>query len=104
MLQGIWPFLHFFISLSLSPLFSPACNRLISLPNGVLQILEVTKEDEGAYRCVASNSARKQISHEASLTCLNRSWSCWILPDHSLKSNANFSGTVSQHIVFKQVL
>ncbi|KAM3876639.1 immunoglobulin superfamily DCC subclass member 4 [Diretmus argenteus] len=42
--------------------------RLISLPNGVLQILGVTKEDEGAYRCVASNSARKRFSHEASLT------------------------------------
>ncbi|XP_047187668.1 immunoglobulin superfamily DCC subclass member 4 isoform X3 [Scophthalmus maximus] len=43
-------------------------SRFISLPNGVLQILEVTKEDEGAYRCVASNSARKDISHEARLT------------------------------------
>ncbi|KAM9366474.1 immunoglobulin superfamily DCC subclass member 4 [Symphorus nematophorus] len=42
--------------------------RFISLPNGVLQILEVTKEDEGAYRCVASNSARKDISHEARLS------------------------------------
>ncbi|XP_023267718.1 immunoglobulin superfamily DCC subclass member 4-like isoform X1 [Seriola lalandi dorsalis] len=42
--------------------------RFISLPNGVLQILEVTKQDEGAYRCVASNSARKDISHEAKLT------------------------------------
>uniref|UniRef100_A0A8D3A642 Immunoglobulin superfamily DCC subclass member 4 n=1 Tax=Scophthalmus maximus TaxID=52904 RepID=A0A8D3A642_SCOMX len=46
----------------------PEETRFISLPNGVLQILEVTKEDEGAYRCVASNSARKDISHEARLT------------------------------------
>ncbi|XP_022056145.2 immunoglobulin superfamily DCC subclass member 4 isoform X2 [Acanthochromis polyacanthus] len=46
----------------------PEETRFISLPNGVLQILEVTKEDEGAYRCVASNSARKHISHEARLT------------------------------------
>lgn len=43
------------------------CNRFISLPNGVLQILEVTKEDEGVYRCVVSNSAGKDISHEARL-------------------------------------
>lgn len=43
-------------------------NRFISLPTGVLQILEVAKEDEGSYRCVASNSARKDVSHEASLT------------------------------------
>ncbi|XP_069546589.1 immunoglobulin superfamily DCC subclass member 4 [Brachyistius frenatus] len=45
----------------------PEETRFISLPNGVLQILEVTKEDEGVYRCVASNSARKDISHEAGL-------------------------------------
>ncbi|XP_017159621.1 immunoglobulin superfamily DCC subclass member 4 isoform X3 [Poecilia reticulata] len=43
-------------------------NRFISLPNGVLQILKVTKEDEGFYRCVASNSARKNVSSEARLT------------------------------------
>uniref|UniRef100_A0A3B5MIY5 Uncharacterized protein n=1 Tax=Xiphophorus couchianus TaxID=32473 RepID=A0A3B5MIY5_9TELE len=42
--------------------------RFISLPNGVLQILKVTKEDEGFYRCVASNSERKNISSEARLT------------------------------------
>lgn len=44
------------------------CSRFISLPNGVLQILGVTKKDEGAYRCVVSNSARKDVSLEAKLT------------------------------------
>uniref|UniRef100_A0A671Q3P2 Immunoglobulin superfamily DCC subclass member 4-like n=1 Tax=Sinocyclocheilus anshuiensis TaxID=1608454 RepID=A0A671Q3P2_9TELE len=43
-------------------------SRYISLPNGVLQILRVTKEDEGLYRCVAFNSARKRFSQDASLT------------------------------------
>nr|XP_002662886.2 immunoglobulin superfamily DCC subclass member 4 [Danio rerio] len=43
-------------------------SRYISLPNGVLQILEVSKEDEGLYRCVAFNSARKRFSQDASLT------------------------------------
>nr|XP_057945147.1 immunoglobulin superfamily DCC subclass member 4 isoform X2 [Doryrhamphus excisus] len=42
--------------------------RFIFLPNGVLHILEVTKEDEGAYRCVASNSAGRDVSHESELT------------------------------------
>ncbi|XP_068457153.1 immunoglobulin superfamily DCC subclass member 4 isoform X3 [Clinocottus analis] len=46
----------------------PEETRFISLLNGVLQILEVTKQDEGAYRCVASNSARRDVSHEARLT------------------------------------
>ncbi|KAM4744305.1 immunoglobulin superfamily DCC subclass member 4 isoform 2-T2 [Anableps anableps] len=47
--------------------------RFISLPNGVLQILKVTKEDEGFYRCVASSSARKNISNEARLTVMTGS-------------------------------
>ncbi|XP_029900281.1 immunoglobulin superfamily DCC subclass member 4 [Myripristis murdjan] len=51
----------------------PEKPRFISLPNGVLQILGVTKEDEGAYRCVASNSARKLVSQEASLTVITGS-------------------------------
>ncbi|KAM4596581.1 immunoglobulin superfamily DCC subclass member 4 [Fundulus diaphanus] len=42
--------------------------RFVSLPNGVLHILEVTKADEGVYRCVASSSARKDTSIEARLT------------------------------------
>lgn len=42
--------------------------RLISLPNGVLQILEVSEEDEGFYRCIVSNSARTETSQEAELT------------------------------------
>ncbi|KAM9765062.1 immunoglobulin superfamily DCC subclass member 4 isoform 2-T2 [Menidia menidia] len=46
----------------------PDETRFISLPNGVLQILEVTKKDEGAYRCVASNSVRRDMSDEAMLT------------------------------------
>ncbi|XP_061880294.1 immunoglobulin superfamily DCC subclass member 4 [Entelurus aequoreus] len=46
----------------------PEHSRLISLPNGVLHILEVAKEDEGAYRCVASNSAGRNVSHESLLT------------------------------------
>ncbi|XP_076855446.1 immunoglobulin superfamily DCC subclass member 4 isoform X2 [Brachyhypopomus gauderio] len=42
--------------------------RYVTLPNGVLQILGAIKDDEGLYRCVASNSARKRYSQNASLT------------------------------------
>lgn len=34
----------------------------------MLQILGVTKKDEGVYRCVVSNSARTDVSREARLT------------------------------------
>ncbi|XP_054983717.1 immunoglobulin superfamily DCC subclass member 4 isoform X1 [Sorex araneus] len=41
--------------------------RFITLPNGVLQILDVQEQDAGAYRCVATNSAGQHFSQEASL-------------------------------------
>ncbi|XP_012862509.1 immunoglobulin superfamily DCC subclass member 4 [Echinops telfairi] len=41
--------------------------RLITLPNGVLQILDVQESDTGTYRCVATNSARQRLSREAVL-------------------------------------
>lgn len=63
----LFNFYPFFYLLVLFSLLCCTCNRFISLPNGVLQILEVTKADEGVYRCVVSNSARKDISHEAKL-------------------------------------
>ncbi|KAF4090904.1 hypothetical protein AMELA_G00030990 [Ameiurus melas] len=42
--------------------------RFVTLPNGILQILDVTANDGGLYRCVASNSAHKLYSQDASLT------------------------------------
>lgn len=46
----------------------PQDPRFISLPNGVLQILEVSAMDEGSYRCIVTNSARTAISQESKLT------------------------------------
>ncbi|XP_066510450.1 immunoglobulin superfamily DCC subclass member 4-like [Hoplias malabaricus] len=49
------------------PVESEETSRYATLPNGVLQILGVSKDDEGLYRCMASNSARKRYSKDASL-------------------------------------
>ncbi|XP_062845876.1 immunoglobulin superfamily DCC subclass member 4 isoform X2 [Trichomycterus rosablanca] len=51
-----------------APAESEDTPRYVTLPNGILHILEVTEEDQGSYRCVASNSAHKRYSHDASLT------------------------------------
>ncbi|GAA6067991.1 immunoglobulin superfamily DCC subclass member 4 isoform X1, partial [Tachysurus ichikawai] len=40
----------------------------VTLPNGILQVLDVTVDDRGLYRCVASNSADMLYSQDASLT------------------------------------
>ncbi|XP_053451374.1 immunoglobulin superfamily DCC subclass member 4 isoform X3 [Nycticebus coucang] len=46
--------------------------RLITLSNGVLQILDVQESDRGFYRCVATNSARQRFSQEALLSVARR--------------------------------
>ena len=46
--------------------------RLITLPNGVLQILDVQEGDAGSYRCVATNSAQQRFSQEALLRVAHR--------------------------------
>ncbi|XP_062998506.1 immunoglobulin superfamily DCC subclass member 4 isoform X2 [Elgaria multicarinata webbii] len=48
----------------------PSEPRFIVLPNGVLQIIDVKKNDAGVYRCVASNGARKHYSSGAVLSLL----------------------------------
>lgn len=56
--------------------------RLITLPNGVLQILDVQESDAGSYRCVATNSAHQRFSQEALLTVAPRGTGapCWAKP------------------------
>ena len=46
--------------------------RLIILPNGVLQILDIQESDTGSYRCVATNSVRQRFSQEALLSVAPR--------------------------------
>ncbi|XP_062439827.1 immunoglobulin superfamily DCC subclass member 4 [Rhea pennata] len=51
----------------------PAEPRFITLPNGVLQIVDVQESDAGAYHCVATNAARKRYSNDAVLSVLKGS-------------------------------
>nr|XP_006129238.1 immunoglobulin superfamily DCC subclass member 4 isoform X2 [Pelodiscus sinensis]XP_014432075.1 immunoglobulin superfamily DCC subclass member 4 isoform X1 [Pelodiscus sinensis] len=51
----------------------PAEPRFITLPNGVLQIVDVRESDAGAYHCVATNAARKRYSNDAILSVLRGS-------------------------------
>ncbi|XP_016283732.2 immunoglobulin superfamily DCC subclass member 4 isoform X1 [Monodelphis domestica] len=45
----------------------PSEPRLITLPNGVLQIVDVQESDAGTYHCVATNTAHQRYSHDAVL-------------------------------------
>ncbi|XP_029766616.1 immunoglobulin superfamily DCC subclass member 4 [Terrapene carolina triunguis] len=47
--------------------------RFITLPNGILQIIDVRESDAGGYRCVATNAARKRYSDDAILSVLKGS-------------------------------
>ncbi|XP_054244122.1 immunoglobulin superfamily DCC subclass member 4 [Indicator indicator] len=51
----------------------PAEPRFITLPNGVLQIVDVQESDAGAYRCLATNAVRKHYSNDAVLSVLKGS-------------------------------
>ncbi|XP_064312151.1 immunoglobulin superfamily DCC subclass member 4 isoform X2 [Phalacrocorax carbo] len=51
----------------------PAEPRFITLPNGVLQIVDVQESDAGSYHCVATNAARKRYSNDAVLSVLKGS-------------------------------
>ncbi|XP_064426357.1 immunoglobulin superfamily DCC subclass member 4 isoform X3 [Mirounga angustirostris] len=46
--------------------------RLITLPNGVLQILDIQESDAGSYRCVATSSVSQRFSQEALLSVARR--------------------------------
>ncbi|XP_044836856.1 immunoglobulin superfamily DCC subclass member 4 isoform X3 [Mauremys mutica] len=51
----------------------PAEPRFITLPNGILQIVDVRESDAGAYHCIATNAARKRFSDDAILSVLKGS-------------------------------
>lgn len=54
--------------------------RFITLPNGVLQIVDVRESDAGSYHCVATNAARKRYSNDAVLSVLKgkvQAGACW---------------------------
>uniref|UniRef100_A0A8D0GYA7 Immunoglobulin superfamily DCC subclass member 4 n=1 Tax=Sphenodon punctatus TaxID=8508 RepID=A0A8D0GYA7_SPHPU len=46
----------------------PSEPRFITLPNGVLQIVDVQESDAGAYHCIAANTAQTRYSNDAVLS------------------------------------
>ncbi|KAM4676518.1 immunoglobulin superfamily DCC subclass member 4 isoform 2-T2 [Discoglossus pictus] len=51
----------------------PGNSRFLTLPSGILQISGVQEEDEGLYRCVATNTVSTRYSDEAQLSVLQGS-------------------------------
>lgn len=72
-------------------------SRLITLPNGVLQILDVQDSDTGSYRCVATNSARQRFSHEAFLSVALRGKGIG-------EENLKLSGDERDQAIFRQMI
>ncbi|KAK2509083.1 hypothetical protein MC885_003519 [Smutsia gigantea] len=75
--------------------------RLITLPNGVLQILDVQESDTGSYRCVATNSAHQRFSQEAILSLVSCSSPSWALGFclHLLDRRGSLVSTRGQDVV-----
>lgn len=87
--------------------------RFVTLPNGILQVLDVTADDGGLYRCVASNSAHKLYSQDALLTVTSGTNSHTHTHTHIpiastkplLSSSSPVSGSVMRSgLIFKRVL
>lgn len=64
-----------FLRLSFCPPFHVCCEgRFQVLPNNNLQIHQVTKADEGVYRCEASVEARGEIDFVDIAVVVNGEW------------------------------
>ncbi|XP_043083180.1 protogenin B [Puntigrus tetrazona] len=76
-------------------------DRITSLPNGVLQIRDVTMRDAGNYRCLATNTAGRVRSREAELTIVPASGPRPLSTPHIIAGPQNISAGLGQSAVLE---
>ncbi|XP_058624116.1 protogenin B [Onychostoma macrolepis] len=76
-------------------------DRITVLPNGVLQIRDVTMRDAGNYRCLATNMASRVRSREAELTIIPVSGLRPLMKPHIIAGPQNISAGLRQSVVLE---
>uniref|UniRef100_A0A673K8F5 Protogenin B-like n=1 Tax=Sinocyclocheilus rhinocerous TaxID=307959 RepID=A0A673K8F5_9TELE len=76
-------------------------DRITVLPNGVLQIHDVTMRDAGNYRCLATNMASRVRSREAELTIIPASGPRPLMKPHIIAGPQNISAGLRQSVVLE---
>ncbi|XP_067292359.1 protogenin B isoform X2 [Pseudorasbora parva] len=76
-------------------------DRITILPNGVLQIRDVTMRDAGNYRCFATNMASRVKSREAELSVIPASGPRPLMKPHIIAGPQNISAALHQSVVLE---
>uniref|UniRef100_A0A8C2JQY6 Protogenin homolog b (Gallus gallus) n=1 Tax=Cyprinus carpio TaxID=7962 RepID=A0A8C2JQY6_CYPCA len=76
-------------------------DRITVLPNGVLQIHDVTMRDAGKYRCLATNMASRVRSQEAELTIIPALGPRPLMKPHIIAGPQNISAGLRQSVVLE---
>uniref|UniRef100_A0A9J8BUK6 Protogenin homolog b (Gallus gallus) n=1 Tax=Cyprinus carpio carpio TaxID=630221 RepID=A0A9J8BUK6_CYPCA len=76
-------------------------DRITVLPNGVLQICDVTMKDAGNYHCLATNMASRVRSREAKLTIIPASSPRPLMNPHIIAGPQNIGARLHQSVVLE---